>query len=65
MICIWIQICRIRQIQIPEGQKGQITDKLSSISLYDLDQQIYSSLSDISLGHLAFEKKVFPSKTAY
>ena len=25
----------------------------------------YSSLSDISLGHLAFEKKVFPSKTAY
>ena len=36
---------------------------------YQLDFEIsrsqYSSLSDISLGRLAFEKKVFPSKTDY
>ena len=34
-------------------------------SLLSTGTDIYSSLSDISLGHLAFEKKVFPSKTAY
>ena len=32
---------------------------------YMLKVSTYSSISDINLGHLAFEKKKIPSKTAY